>query len=329
MRAYFRVLAVVLSFFFALRPAFAAPTKVACVGASTTAGSGSTTGHHYPDELQRILGDTYEVKNFGLSGTTMLKTGDKPYWDSAEHKAALAYQPDIAIFWFGGNDSKVQNWDQHHDEFLPDYEEMVRQFQSLPSHARTFVVLSMLTKDVSGIRKDVVDNEVVPLVRMVAADTGSGVVDLNGRLAGRDDLVVDGVHPNDKGTIEIAKLVAEQILAAPDAGSAVDAATGGDDSGAGSPSTDGGAVGAAGAAGSGGASMVGAGGGTGGRAATGGSSGSTTESQPSGGGEAGESSGCSLAPGTARRPLWGLALAGVGYALRRRSRARRACHRRR
>jgi acyl-CoA thioesterase I len=326
MRAYFRLLgAIVIGLLFAVRPALAA-TKVACVGASTTAGSGSTDGHHYPDELQRILGDTYEVKNFGVSGTTMLKTGDKPYWDTAQYKAALAYEPDIAVFWFGGNDSKVQNWDTHKDEFLPDYEEMVRNFQALPSHTKTFVVLSMLTMDVSGIRKDVVDNEVVPLVRMVAADTNSGIVDLNGRLAGRTDLVVDGVHPNDKGTIEIAKLVAEQILAAPDAGAGADAEAGNDAATVG-PSADAGAVhegGSAGATGSGGASAGGAGGTTSGHAGAGGSAGSTTGPRTSGSGEAGESSGCSLGARAAHPSLWGFALAGVACALRRRRRAARA-----
>ena len=33
---------------------------------------------NYPVQLGKILGKKYEIKNFGNSGSTMLKKGDKP-----------------------------------------------------------------------------------------------------------------------------------------------------------------------------------------------------------------------------------------------------------
>ena len=49
-----------------------AATNVACVGDSITA------VRSYTDKLQRLLGLGYNVQNFGLSGTRLLKSGDSP-----------------------------------------------------------------------------------------------------------------------------------------------------------------------------------------------------------------------------------------------------------
>ena len=58
-----------------------APIKVACVGNSITEGVGtkSKKTESYPAVMQRIMGEKYEVKNFGYSGRTMLNKGDRPY----------------------------------------------------------------------------------------------------------------------------------------------------------------------------------------------------------------------------------------------------------
>jgi len=54
--------------------AAAAKIKVACVGDSITFGSGIADRDNasYPAQLQKLLGDGFEVKNFGVSGRTMI-----------------------------------------------------------------------------------------------------------------------------------------------------------------------------------------------------------------------------------------------------------------
>src|SRR4051812_40315304 len=49
--------------------------RVACVGDSITFGSGIPDREHnaYPAQLANLLGDRYEVRNFGVSGATLLK----------------------------------------------------------------------------------------------------------------------------------------------------------------------------------------------------------------------------------------------------------------
>ena len=65
--------------------------RVACVGNSITYGSGikNRDKDSYPAQLQALLGDEYEVVNFGRGGRTGLSNGDRPYIKEPEYKAVL------------------------------------------------------------------------------------------------------------------------------------------------------------------------------------------------------------------------------------------------
>src|SRR6476619_6276951 len=98
-------------------PASAATLKVACTGTSAMQGLGSTDGHHVPDELGKALGAGFEVHNFGAQGTTAIQSIASSYAATSQMRAALALNPDVVLFWFGGNDSFQQNWSAHKGEF--------------------------------------------------------------------------------------------------------------------------------------------------------------------------------------------------------------------
>src|SRR5260370_14792761 len=200
---------------FGLAPstAMGAVTKVACLGASTTSGSGSTAGHDFPDELGIALGPSYQVKNFGVSGTTALKSGDSPYWNFPQLNQAVAYQPDIAVSWFGGNDAKPQNWTGHMAEFITDFEAMIRMVQAAPSHPKTYLFRSMVIHDVEGIPKMVLEQQVLPEVAQVATDTGSFLINYHDAFIIHPEYFPDGVHPDDTGTAAIGQFVAKILLA--------------------------------------------------------------------------------------------------------------------
>ena len=116
----------------------AEPIKVACVGDSITQGSGAKPGQSYPSQLQALLGEGYQVGNFGVSGRTLLKQGDFPYWKEKKYQAALAMEPAIVIIMLGTNDTKPQNW-KFEAEFAADYRELVKSFQSLKSKPKVLV----------------------------------------------------------------------------------------------------------------------------------------------------------------------------------------------
>lgn len=60
--------------------------KIACVGNSITYGAevANRDKNAYPAQLQAMLGDHYQVENFGVTSRTLLKKGYLPYWKS-EH----------------------------------------------------------------------------------------------------------------------------------------------------------------------------------------------------------------------------------------------------
>ena len=102
--------------------------KVACIGNSVTYGYGHKTPGEtsYPSQLQQLLGEGYEVRNFGHSGATLLSKGHRPYINLPEYKAALEFAPDIAVIHLGLNDTDPRNWPNYRDEFYGDYINIIK-----------------------------------------------------------------------------------------------------------------------------------------------------------------------------------------------------------
>src|SRR5579864_433492 len=85
--------------------------RVACVGDSITFGAcvPEREKNCYPAVLGGLLGDKYDVRNFGVNGATLLKKGDLPWWNVDAYKSATDFNPDIVIIKLGSNDTKPQN----------------------------------------------------------------------------------------------------------------------------------------------------------------------------------------------------------------------------
>mgnify|MGYP003588240140 FL=1 len=86
--------------------------RVACVGNSITEGVGVKNQYQdsYPGVLSQLLGDDYDVRNFGLSARTLMNKGDLPYMHEWIFRDALNFNPDIVTIKLGTNDSKPHNW---------------------------------------------------------------------------------------------------------------------------------------------------------------------------------------------------------------------------
>ena len=79
--------------------------RITCVGDSITDGIGASSGQNtYPAQLQKILGDKYEVLNKGVSGTTVTNSDDRAYTKTSRYRESLTSQPDIVIILLGTND---------------------------------------------------------------------------------------------------------------------------------------------------------------------------------------------------------------------------------
>jgi alpha-L-fucosidase/lysophospholipase L1-like esterase len=183
---------------FALSQAGGQPPQVinvALIGDSITTGS-------YPAQLQTLLGPNYYINPYGSGGTTMLKNGDHPYWDSWEFVNSSNWEPDIVVIMLGTNDSTAINW-QHSSEFVSDYEDMIDHYRGLASQPTVYVA----TSPHNYWPGNVVTSEVVPLQIQAAANKGSTVIHVNPGTQNMGHNFPDNVHPNDAGSTTIATAI--------------------------------------------------------------------------------------------------------------------------
>ncbi len=184
---------------------FKAPVRVACIGDSITQGSGAGKGKSYPTQLQSLLGESWVVGNFGVSGRTLLKKGDFPYWNEGAYQKALAFTPDVVIIMLGTNDTKPQNW-KHEAEFVADYTELVKSFQVLASKPRVYVCRPCPVPEPGNFKiNEAGVQEEIKRIDALAAEMKLGVIDMHAALADKPKLLPDRVHPNAEGAGEMAK----------------------------------------------------------------------------------------------------------------------------
>lgn len=186
---------------------YAKVIKLACVGDSITAGVGTTGGQSWPTQIGKMLGEKWVVRNFGVSGSTLLKTGDKPYQKEKAFANAKEFNPDVVVIVLGTNDTKPQNW-KNKDNFEADYIDMVKQFADLPAKPRIYICYPPYIPGIGnyGINEPNTKAE-IPVIEKVAKATKAGVIDVHASLEGKDKLIPDRVHPNTEGATEIARAV--------------------------------------------------------------------------------------------------------------------------
>lgn len=169
----------------------------------------------YPDQLARMLGPKWEVRNFGISGATLLKKGDRPYWNEPAFQAALDFNPEVVVIMLGTNDSKPQNW-KFAAEFESDYKEMIARFAALPSRPRIWITQPMPAfSSAFAISESVIAGEEIPLIAQIARTTGVGLIDQYEAMKPHAGLVPDGIHPNADGARFLALTVHATLTGQP------------------------------------------------------------------------------------------------------------------
>lgn len=188
---------------------FKEPVRVACVGDSITYGAGveEREKNSYPRVLGQLLGERFDVWNFGVSGATLLAHGDKPWRFTPQFNAALGLRPDIVVIKLGTNDTKPQNWIRSLS-FEDDLEALVRDFKGLASKPKIYLCLPVPVYETRwGINEAALSGGVIPAIRAVAKRRRLPVIDLHSALSGRPELFRDRIHPNAEG----ARLIAETV----------------------------------------------------------------------------------------------------------------------
>lgn len=198
-----------------LTAAGAPAVRVACIGNSITYGStlADPSTDSYPSQLARLLGEGYEVGNFGRPGATLLNNGHNPYMASEEWERAKAFRPDIAIVHLGVNDTDPRNWPYFNRAFKADYLSLIDTLRQINPEVKIYIanlspLLSSHWRFRSGTRvwRDKIREE----IRQIAAESGCTLIDFDTPLHDRHNLIHDSIHPNEEG----AKLLADYVYGA-------------------------------------------------------------------------------------------------------------------
>lgn len=206
------ITAAAMPFAFAL-PAFAegtgeAPVKVACVGDSITQGLGNTP---YPSRLADLLGEGYDVQNFGLWGTTGCNNTARPYTtcDDSRYQSSLDFKPDIVILMLGTNDGNQASVENAKLYFKQDMTALIRSYQALDSQPTVYLVTSPYAY-LDGNAP--VNTEIVKLQRELADELELPMIDMNKLTQNMPENFQDQLHPSESGYYLIAQNFYELIF---------------------------------------------------------------------------------------------------------------------
>ena len=187
--------------------------RVACVGDSITFGMGTSNAnlYSYPAQLEQRLGPLFDVRNYGVSGATVvngfvLKGWDRGYARQLPYHQSLLHGPDVVVINLGINDVNEDPFDA--DQFVRDYIALIESYRSLSSHPRV-MIWGRLAPIFEG--HSFYDHPRLSMIRdaigRVVAETGVITIDMASPLAELDEHFADKIHPDDEAAGVIAATV--------------------------------------------------------------------------------------------------------------------------
>ena len=188
---------------------------IGCVGDSITNNWNSDDegyqAYCYPKFLQAMLGtEKYEVMNFGRGTSTASSYKSNPWFERA--KAAAC---DVYIIMLGTNDSKSS---QYYEAIPTDYQAIIDGLKAANPDCKIYINLPVPAHgDNYGISDTVIENEVIPRIKTLAAANGIEPLDLHTMLEENPNFdymyFSDNIHPSEFGQSFIAECVKNAYFA--------------------------------------------------------------------------------------------------------------------
>ncbi len=203
--------------------------KVVCLGDSITFGArlDNPSEDSYPAQLQKMLGDPYQVTNFGVGGSTLLRKGKPNVWSQLDK--VKTSEPDVIVISLGTNDTcgmgtcgNRKCW-EYQSEYAGDYADLIDALKAIPSRPELWICApSPMVLETPGLSDERIEGltirkprlqQLIAQIKVLAAEKRVNFIDLNTPLDHKPELFTekDGVHPNKEGYRAIAQLVYDQI----------------------------------------------------------------------------------------------------------------------
>ena len=163
--------------------------------------------------LQHLLGEGFEVRNFGYNDAAARFDAETPYVWKRVYRESLEWEPDIVILMLGTNDTKPWNWNP--EVFRRDYARIVDSYLALPSHPKVVLVapiriFRVINMPILVLNPDVLEEGVRPAIRETGEEKGLPVVDLYS-LFDSARYCRDGIHPQRHGARMLAETLFREI----------------------------------------------------------------------------------------------------------------------
>lgn len=205
-------------------------TKIAFIGDSITYGTNSSDPitKSYPSQLKTLLGDGYEIMNFGYGGSCVISDKDdnnlyfkkeKYYRNSPQYKESLKYDSDIVIIMLGTNDrtsiytNEKKLISEGADSLKYWLSDIANEYKDLGS--KVYIASSIYSPVENEAPKEYLDGMVQKLQKEVADEYGFGYIDIYTPTREYfEDLYYfssDRLHPNDEGYKKIAEVFFDYI----------------------------------------------------------------------------------------------------------------------
>lgn len=191
---------------------------IICVGDSITYGAGVIPWQKkqsYPAYLQKLLGENYQVVNAGMSGRTLLQSGDLPYIREKNYPKTFQAGQAVYLCMLGTNDSKPYNWDE--EGFRREMEIFLKKYVAVVGNKAVFVMkppkafcMEGNTMPVYDIRDEIILME-CGIIEEVAKKLSVSIIDLYQLTQTHKEWFPDGVHPNAEGNQQIAGYIYRNI----------------------------------------------------------------------------------------------------------------------
>lgn len=170
--------------------------KVACVGDSITEGwrSSNPELHSYPAVLQTLLGERFEITNYGIGGSTVMRCSDMPYRDKWGYINSIADCPDLVILMMGTNDCNRDYNIRRLDGFYADFVSMINEYHQVGAE-----VIVMTSPELFCNRNNEHIRRAVEWQKTAAEKMGCPLIDINEWSHTNHICFPDDIHCDDAG----------------------------------------------------------------------------------------------------------------------------------
>lgn len=178
--------------------------RIACVGDSITEGFGSSdpSTRSYPAVLQELLADAYQVTNYGIGGSTLMRCSDAPYRDKWGYINSIAHKPDVVFLMMGTNDANRDYNIRRLDGFYADFVSMINEYRQVGAQ-----VVVMTSPELFCNANNAHLRRVVAWQKEAARAWGCPVIDVNAFSHVHPYFFPDRVHCDDSGYAALAHLI--------------------------------------------------------------------------------------------------------------------------